>query len=109
METNCNINPGKFKFEEIFSKKEIRLKSFYIHAFIYAVCLVVFILKQYYGVPLNFFPLKYLNSVVMVIWTTVFLFAAIDLFTSLKIFGEEWEKRKLKSILEKKYKKQKWE
>ena len=44
----------------------------------------------------------------MVIWTSIFLFAAIDLFTSLKIFGEKWEERKLKSILYKKYKTQKW-
>ncbi|KQB39315.1 hypothetical protein RC62_996 [Flavobacterium aquidurense] len=45
----------------------------------------------------------------MVIWTSVFLASAIDLFASYKIFGEEWEERKMKSILDKKEKKQKWE
>ncbi|CAA9202628.1 hypothetical protein FLA105534_04176 [Flavobacterium bizetiae] len=45
----------------------------------------------------------------MIIWTTAFLVSAVDLFDSFKIFGEEWEERKVKSILEKKEKTQKWE
>lgn len=109
METNCTNNQGKYEFKEFFSKKIIKLRSFYIHAFIYATGLLIYVLKEYYGIPLNFLPLKYLNSVIMVIWTSVFLVAAIDLFASYKIFGEEWEERKMKSILEKKVKKQKWE
>ncbi|QOG04218.1 2TM domain-containing protein [Flavobacterium sp. MDT1-60] len=109
METNCNKAREKFEFQEIFSKKVIKLKSFYIHAFIYAFVLIVYVLKEYYEIPLNYFPLKYLNSVVMIIWTTVFLFSAIDLFASYKIFDEKWEERKLKSILYKKTKTQKWE
>jgi len=108
METNCQIDQKKFKLEAICSKKSVKLKSFYIHTFIYAAGLCIFILKEYYGVQLNFFPAEYLNNVVMVSWTSIFLFAAIDLFTSLKIFGEKWEERKLKSILYKKYKTQKW-
>ncbi|MNL51151.1 hypothetical protein D3C87_1742270 [compost metagenome] len=109
METNCNYNREKFELQEIFSKKIIKLKSFYIHAFIYAIGLIVYVLKEYYGVSLNFFPIRYLNSVVMVIWTTVFLVSAIDLFASYKIFDEEWEERKMKSLLNKKTKTQKWE
>jgi high-affinity Fe2+/Pb2+ permease len=108
METNCNNDRERFEFQQIFRKKIVRLRSFYMHAFIYAVGLVVFVLKEYYGVPLNFFPFKYLNHVVMIIWTSVFLFSAIDLFLSFKVFGDEWEERKLKSILEKRQKKQKW-
>lgn len=109
METNCNTTREKFEFQEIFSKKVVKLKSFYIHAFLYACGLTLYVFKEYYGVPLNYFPLKYINSVVMVIWTTVFLVSAIDLFASYKIFNEEWEERKLKNILEKKTKTQKWE
>ncbi|OMQ11956.1 2TM domain-containing protein [[Flexibacter] sp. ATCC 35103] len=109
MEPNCNKDHENFEFEEFFSKKVIKLKSFYIHAFIYTIGLIAFVLKEYYGVPLNFFPIKYLNNVVMIIWTSVFLVSAIDLFASYKIFNEEWEERKMKSILEKKVKKQKWE
>lgn len=109
METNCSYNQEKFKFEAIFSKKIVKLRSFYIHAFIYAIGLIVYVLKEYYGVPLNFFPIRYLNSVVMIIWTSVFLVSAIDLFAYYKIFGEEWEERKMKSLLDKEIKTQKWE
>lgn len=109
METNCNTTREKFEFEEIFSKNSVKLKSFCMHAFIYACGLIAYILKEYYGVSLNYFPLKYINSVVMIIWTSVFLFSAIDLFASYTIFNDEWKERKLKSILEKKTKTQKWE
>lgn len=109
METNCNYNQEKFKFEAIFSKKIVRLRSFYIHAFIYAIGSVLYVLKEFYGIPLNFFPVIYLNSVVMIIWTSVFLVSAIDLFAYYKIFGEEWEERKVKKLLDKRTKTQKWE
>ncbi|MBF4517963.1 2TM domain-containing protein [Flavobacterium sp. ANB] len=109
MKMNCLNDREIFELKRIASKKVNRLKSFYIHALIYTAALIAFVLKQYYGVSLNFFPLQHLNYVVMIIWTSVFLFSAIDLFVSFKIFGEEWEERKLKSLLEKKQKTQKWE
>jgi len=110
METNCNNDRGKFEFQQIFSKKSVQFRSLYIHAFVYAIGLTIYLLKEFYGVSLNFFPVRYLNSVVMVIWTSVFLVSVIDLFASYKIFDEEWEERELKSLLDnKKVKKQKWE
>ena len=109
MVANCNNDREKFEFQQIFSKKTIKLKSFYVHTFIYACGLIVYVLKEYYGVPLNFFPFKYLNDVVIIIWTAVFLISIIDLIVSFKIFDEEWKERKLKKILEKKTKTQKWE
>lgn len=45
----------------------------------------------------------------MAVWTVFFLVSAIDIFASFIIFSEEWEERKVKSILEKRIKKQKWE
>lgn len=108
METNCNNDRERFEFQQIFRKKAVQLRSFYMHAFMYAAGLVVFVVKEYYGVSLNFFPFQYLNHVVMIIWTSVFLFSAIDLFLSFKVFGVEWEERKLKRILEQRQKKQKW-
>lgn len=50
-----------------------------------------------------------MNGFVIAIWTVAFLVSAVDIFASSKIFDEEWEERKLKSILHKKTKKQKWE
>jgi hypothetical protein len=108
METNCNMDRERLEFQQIFSKKIVKLRSFCMHAFIYGIGLAVFILKEYFGVSFNFFPIKYLNYVVMIIWTCVFLVSAIDLIVSYTIFGHEWEERKLKSLLEKKQKKQKW-
>ncbi|WP_291286768.1 2TM domain-containing protein [Flavobacterium sp.] len=109
METNFNKEREDFEFQKMASKKVVKLKAFYTHMFLYIVGVILYVLKDYVGLPLNIFPVKYLNGLVMCIWTTAFLVSAIDIFASFKIFGEEWEERKMKSILEKKEKKQKWE
>jgi uncharacterized integral membrane protein len=109
METNLSNDQEEVILQELASKKVIQLKYFYKHLFIYILALIVFLLKEYTNLPLQFFPVKYLNWVVVIIWSAVIVGSAIDLFASYKIFGQEWEERKLRSILEKKYKKQKWE
>ncbi|MFB9076821.1 2TM domain-containing protein [Flavobacterium procerum] len=108
METNYN---GSYESElhEIAAKKVAKLKSFYSHTLIYVVALLLYILNVYFDVRFNFFPIRYINGFVMCIWTTAFLIQAIEQFASYKIFGEEWEQRKVKSILEKERKNQKWE
>jgi len=108
METNSNFDREKFDFK-IASKKVIKLKSFYVCTFIYITGLIIFILKDYFGLPLNFFPFKYLNYIIMLIWTCVFIISAVDTFAYYKIFGEEWEENKVKNILDKRKQKQKWE
>ncbi|MFC0778392.1 2TM domain-containing protein [Flavobacterium sp. HJSW_4] len=109
METNLNNDQEQTMLHELASKKVIQLKSFYKHLFVYIIALIVFLLKEYTNLPLQFFPIKYINWVIVIIWTAVIVGSAIDLFASYKIFGQQWEERKLRSILEKKYKKQKWE
>ncbi|MBZ4033297.1 2TM domain-containing protein [Flavobacterium sp. 17A] len=109
METNLNSDQELAILKELASKKVKQLKGFYNHLFVYVIAMIVFLLKEYTNLPLQFFPIKYINWVVMIIWSAVILGSAIDLFASYKIFGQQWEERKLKSILEKKYKKQKWE
>ncbi|WP_456313219.1 2TM domain-containing protein [Pseudomonas shirazensis] len=108
METNSHLDREKFDFR-IARKKVIKLKSFCVHAFIYSIALVVYILKDYYAFPINYFPFKYLNYVTMFIWTCVFVISVIDMFAYNKIFGKEWEERKLKNILDKRKQQQKWE
>lgn len=108
METDYD-NQEKKEMQDLYSKKVAKLKSFYEHAFVYGIGLIVFVLKEFFGAPFNFFPIQYLNSTVMGFWTIVFLISAIDVFASYKIFGKDWEERKMKSILERKVKKQKWE
>lgn len=101
MEMNFNNDQEEFELQKIASKKVIKLKAFYTHMFIYIIGVIIYILKEYFDVPFDLFPLKYINGFVMAIWTTAFLVSIVDLFASAKIFGEEWEERKLKSILEK--------
>ena len=111
METKRDRNQKELELQlqEMATRKVVKLKAFYTHMFLYIVGMIIYILKEYFGVPFNFFPLKYINGFVMCIWTIAFLVSAIDLFVSFKLFGQEWEERKLKSILEKKTKTQKWE
>jgi len=109
METNLNKDQEETILKDLATKKVIQLKYFYKHLFIYTITLIIFLLKEYTNLPLQFFPIKYINWVIVIIWTAVIVGSAIDLFASYKIFGQEWEERKLRSILEKKYKKQKWE
>lgn len=97
------------ELNKIARKKVLKLKSFYTHLVIYAIGVLLFVLKFYFNAPLNFFPLRYLNGFVMIFWTTTVLVSAVDIFASFKIFGQEWEERKMKSLLEKKTEKQKWE
>jgi hypothetical protein len=112
METKFNNTQDEFleaELQEMATKKVVKLKEFYSHMFVYIIGVIIYILKEYFDVPFNFFPIQHINGFVMSIWTTVFLVSAVDLFTSFKIFGQEWEERKLRSILYKKQKKQKWE
>ncbi|MCR4032336.1 MULTISPECIES: 2TM domain-containing protein [Flavobacterium] len=109
MKTNLSNDQEQAILKELASKKVHQLKSFYNHLVVYAIVMIVFLLKEYTNLPLHFIPIKYINWVVMIIWSAVILGSAIDLFTSYKIFGQQWEQRKMRSILEKKYKKQKWE
>ena len=109
MREKNNKDTEAFELEKMATKKVVKLKAFYSHMFVYVIGVIFFILKEYFGVPFNFFPLKHINLLVMGIWTVFFVVSAIDIFASFKIFGEEWEERKVKSILEKKTKKQKWE
>ncbi len=109
MENDFNKEQEEFELQKMASKKVVKLKAFYSHIFVYIVGVIFFILKEYFVVPFNFFPLKHINLFVMGLWTVVFVISATDIFASFRIFGEEWEERKVKSILEKKIKKQKWE
>lgn len=109
LEANFDNNQERQMLQQLASKKVAKLKSFYKFTFIYIIGLALFILKQYTDLSLYFFPVKFLNNIVMIIWTSVYISSAIDLFVSFKIFGKDWEERKLRSILEKKSRKQKWE
>ncbi|WP_289662327.1 2TM domain-containing protein [Flavobacterium panacagri] len=109
MEANFNSDQEQQELQQLASKKVLKLKSFYSHTVVYIIGLTVFLLKEYTELPLNFFPIRYFNCFVMILWSAIYIGSAIDVFTSFKIFDEEWEARKVKSILDKRERKQKWE
>ena len=105
------LNQSNYKENQDFEmarKKVQKLKSFYIHFFIYLIGLTFFILKEYFEIDFNIFPLNQLNFFVMAIWTTAFLITLVDTVVSFAVFGKKWEDRKLESILNANNKTQKW-
>ena len=109
MEPKFDNEQQESELQQMASRKVVKLKSFYKQLFFYAVGLTIFLLKEYTELPLNVFPIKLLNNIVMILWSAVVIGSAIDVFTSFKIFDDEWEARKVKSILDKRNRKQKWE
>lgn len=109
METNFNTDQEQQELQQLASKKVLKLKSFYKHTFLYMIGMTLFLLKEYTELPFNVFPIRFLNGVVMIIWSAVYIGSAIDVFASFRIFDEEWGARKVKSILDKRQKTQKWE
>lgn len=103
-----NSNYQEKELFEIANKKVKKLKGFYTHAFIYAIGVVVFILKEYYGVPFNFFPINKINFFVMAVWSTAFFIAAADILIAYHLLGKEWEEDKIKRIMKKENNKQIW-
>ena len=94
---------------ELAKKKVKKRKDFYIHLFIYAIGITFWILKEYTDLPVNFFPIRYINCFVMIIWTIFLVIQAIELFVSEIVFGKKWEETKVKNILEDQSEKQTWE
>lgn len=87
-----------------------KIKKYYIHLFIYALGILVYLLKTYLDAPLNFFPLKYLNSFVMWCWTFFIVVQTLQILFAEKLFGTSWEQRKINEILEKQNQsKNRWE
>jgi len=105
------INNSKYQENELLEmarRKVKKLKGFYIHAFIYAIGMTVFILKEYYGVSFYFFPIQHINCFVMSIWSIFFLMAAVKILSEYHFFGKDWEKAKIKRIIEKENNEQIW-
>jgi hypothetical protein len=85
-----------------------KLKDFYFHMVFFMLGVVIYVLKTYYGAPLNFFPIRYINGFVMAIWTTFFAIQAVQLFFTEVILGKSWEEKQIKRIIGKNNEKQIW-
>jgi hypothetical protein len=85
--------------EEVARKRVRKIKKFYGHLFVYLIGLIVYISKTYYGAPLNFIPLSYINEVFMWIWTFVVAVEGIKLFFSERVLGDGWEQKQIRKIM----------
>lgn len=94
---------------ELAKKKVKKQRDFFIHLFIYVVAIVVWLLKMYTDLPLHFFPIRYINWLVMSIWTVAIGIQGMELLFTEVILGKRWEEKKMKSFLEQESKKQSWE
>ena len=109
MEEATQGNIAQNELLELVKKKVKKQRDFYIHLFIYAVAITIWLLKRYTDLPLNFFPIRYINWFVMAIWTVAIGIQAMELLFTEVILGKKWEDIQVKSILEEESKKQRWE
>lgn len=96
--------------EQMIKERVHKLKQFYIHLFIYVIGIIVYVSKTYFGVPFNFWPIKFINEFVMWVWTFFLVVQAVQLFLVQKVFGTNWEQKRIQKMIEKeKIEKQKWQ
>jgi hypothetical protein len=74
------------------AKKRVKeIKDFYIHLLIYSVGMLVYILKESFGLPFNFPPISYINCSFIAIWTFALIVQALHVFMSEVVLGEKWK------------------
>ncbi len=96
--------------EQVVKERVHKLKQFYTHLFIYVIGVVVYVAKTYFGVPINFWPIRFINEFVMGLWTFFLVMQALQLFLTQRVFGAQWEQKRIQKIMEReKIKQQKWE
>lgn len=102
-------NPNDI-LEQIVKERVHKLKQFYTHLFIYGIGITVYVAKTFFGAPLNFWPIRFINEFVMGLWTFFLVMQALQLFVVHKVFGTDWEQKRIQKIIEKeKIKQQKWQ
>ena len=93
-------NPDDFALE-MARYRVHKMKRFYIHLFIYIVGVLLYVAKTYYGAPFNFWPIRHINCFFMWVWTFIIAVQGLKLFFREKVFGTDWEQRKIKEYLNK--------
>ncbi len=95
---------------QVVKERVHKLKQFYTHLFIYVIGVAVYVAKTYFGVPINFWPIRFINEFVMGLWTFFLVMQALQLFLTQSVFGPQWEQKRIQKIMEReKIKQQKWE
>ena len=76
------------------------LKNFYIHVLIYCIGVLIYIGKRYFNLPINFWPINFINEFFMWVWTFIVAVQGIKLFFKEMFFGAKWEQRKIKKLMD---------
>ena len=95
METNYSNET----LEQMAREKVQEEKKFYTNLFIYVIGFIIYFSKTYYAAPLNFFPIKYLNSFVMYVWTFFIVLQTLRYIFINTFFGRNWEMKKIQKIM----------
>lgn len=77
------------------------LKKFYSHLFIYCIGVLLYLGKRYFDLPINFWPINFINEFFMWVWTFIIGVQAVQLFFKESLFGTKWEQRKIKEMIDK--------
>ncbi|HNP32777.1 MAG TPA: 2TM domain-containing protein [Flavobacterium sp.] len=85
-----------------------KIRRFYTHLFIYVIGVLLYVAKTYFGAPFNFWPIRHINSLFIMIWTFIIAIQGIKLFFRENVFNSDWEQRKMQEYLNKD-KQNKWE
>lgn len=85
-----------------------QIRRFYVHLFLFGIVLGIYILKNYFGVQLNFILFEIIDLTVVSIWALVIAIKTVNLFSGELLFGKNWENRKMDEFMGKE-KTTKWE
>ncbi|MFK7049771.1 hypothetical protein FLACOL_02157 [Flavobacterium columnare] len=86
---------------EIAAEELKQIKKYYTHLFIFGIALALYVLKKYFGISFNFFPLRWLNQFVISCWAFLIFIKTLKMVFMNKIFNSTWERNKINEILEK--------
>ena len=93
-------NDNNIVLEQMAKDRVRQLKGFYWHLFVFLIGVVVYVSKTYFGAPLNFPPISYMNVAFMVIWTLIITVDGLRLLVKEKLSGTQWEVRKINQFVE---------
>ena len=100
MEIVMENNDNNIVLEQMAKDRVRQLKGFYWHLFVFLIGVVVYVSKTYFGAPLNFPPISYMNVAFMVIWTLIITVDGLRLLVKEKLSGTQWEVRKINQFVE---------
>jgi len=107
---NFDTKKTEYVLLEVAKTRIKKRKDFYIHLFFFAIGVSIYVLKTYYNFSFSFYPIRYINCFVMIIWTAFIAIQGLQLLFTQVVFSASWEEKQISNLLkkEKDYEKQIW-